>query len=147
MRSEPARITDPHWEGMTYLAEPACSSLQHIAQRSRPTVALFGIEIDQVSMADAVGIMLRWLEDEQSGCRYVVTPNVDHIVQLQDNPRLRQAYAGASLVVADGWPLVAFARLCKNSLPERVPGSDLVLQLFAAANPDRPLRTFLLGAA
>src|SRR5262249_45501552 len=98
-------------------------------------------------MADAVAIVLRWLGDEQSGCRYVVTPNVDHIVQLQDNPRLRQAYASASMVIADGWPLVAFAQLCKNRLPERVPGSDLVLNLFAAARPDRPLRTFLLGAA
>jgi N-acetylglucosaminyldiphosphoundecaprenol N-acetyl-beta-D-mannosaminyltransferase len=31
-------------------------------------------------------------------------------------------------------------------LPERVPGSDLVPHLFAAAKPERPLRTFLLGA-
>jgi N-acetylglucosaminyldiphosphoundecaprenol N-acetyl-beta-D-mannosaminyltransferase len=153
MRSEAARDTDPYCEVPTNPAEPTTAIVAptqqsgETAQRWGPTVALFGIEIDQASMADAVEIMLRWLDDEQSGCRYVVTPNVDHIVQLQDNPRLRQAYAGASLVIADGWPLVAFARLCKNPLPERIPGSDLVTQLFAAAKPDRPLRTFLLGAA
>jgi N-acetylglucosaminyldiphosphoundecaprenol N-acetyl-beta-D-mannosaminyltransferase len=151
MRSEAVRDTDSYCK--VPLAKPtpiltaSAQQSQEIAQRWCPTVALFGIEIDQASMADAVEIMLRWLDDEQSGCRYVVTPNVDHIVQLQDNPRLKQAYASASLVIADGWPLVAFAGLCKNRLPERVPGSDLVLHLFAAAKPDRPLRTFLLGAA
>jgi N-acetylglucosaminyldiphosphoundecaprenol N-acetyl-beta-D-mannosaminyltransferase len=151
MRSETARATDSYCDGTKYRAKPTPSSLgqqsRETAQRAGATVALFGIEIDQVSMGDAVEVVFRWLNDEQLGCRYVVTPNVDHIVQLQDNPSLRQAYAGASLIIADGWPLVAFARLCKNRLPERVPGSDLVLQLFAAAKPDRPLRTFLLGGA
>jgi N-acetylglucosaminyldiphosphoundecaprenol N-acetyl-beta-D-mannosaminyltransferase len=152
-RDEAARASDPRCEGPTFRAElepaPAGSTQQsrETAQRSGPRVALFGIEIDQVSMADAVETVLRWLDDQQSRCRYVVTPNVDHIVQLQDNPRLRQAYAGASLVIADGWPLVAFARLLGKPLPERVPGSDLVPHLFAAAKRDRPLRAFLLGAA
>jgi N-acetylglucosaminyldiphosphoundecaprenol N-acetyl-beta-D-mannosaminyltransferase len=152
MRSEAARGTDPYCEGQTNPAgattalaaqsQPSRGS----AQQSGPTVALFGIEVDQVSMADAVAILLRWLDDKLSGCRYVVTPNVNHIVHLQNNARLGQAYAGANLVVADGWPLVAFSRLFKNALPERVPGSDLVPHLFAAAKPERPLRTFLLGA-
>jgi N-acetylglucosaminyldiphosphoundecaprenol N-acetyl-beta-D-mannosaminyltransferase len=152
MRSEAAMGTDPYREVPMNTAEPTLALVAPIqqpgeaAQRSGPTISLFGIEIDQASMADAVEIMLRWMDDERSGCRYVVTPNVDHILQLQDNPRLRQAYVGASLVIADGWPLVAFARLCKTPLPERVPGSDLVPQLFAAAKPNRPLRTFLLGA-
>jgi N-acetylglucosaminyldiphosphoundecaprenol N-acetyl-beta-D-mannosaminyltransferase len=152
MRSEATRGTDPHCEGQTNpagstsaLVAPTQQSRQ-TAQRSGPTVALFGIEIDKLSMADAVAILLRWLDDKLSGCRYVVTPNVNHIVHLPNNPRLRQAYAGASLVIADGWPLVAVSRLFKNALPERVPGSDLVPQLFAAAKPERPLRTFLLGA-
>jgi N-acetylglucosaminyldiphosphoundecaprenol N-acetyl-beta-D-mannosaminyltransferase len=152
MRSEAARGTDPYCGGQpnpagatTALVAPT-QQPRGTAQRSGPTVALFGIEIDQVSMADAVAILLRWLDDKLSGCRYVVTPNVNYIVHLQNNLRLRQAYAGASLVIADGWPLVAFSRLFKNALPERVPGSDLVPHLFAAAKPERPLRTFLLGA-
>ena len=109
-------------------------------------VALFGIEIDQVSLTQATEVVSSWLNDEQSQCQFVVTPNVDHVVQLQVNPRMRQAYEAASLVVADGWPLVTAARLLKKPLPERVPGSDLVPQLFANAIPHRQLRTYLLGA-
>lgn len=152
MCSEAVKAIDPYCEGQTNpagsttaLVAPTQQS-RETAQRSGPTVALFGIEIDQVSMADAVAILLRWLDDKLSGCRYVVTSNVNHIVHLQNSPRLRQAYAGASLVIADGWPLVAFSRLSQNPLPERVPGSDLVPHLFAAAKSERPLRTFLLGA-
>lgn len=117
------------------------------AQRFGPTVTIFGIEIDQTTMDGALDIVLRWLEDEQSACRYIVTPNVDHVVQLEDNSRLRQAYAGASLVIADGWPLVAFSHLCKKPLPERITGVDFVASVFSSATLHRRIRTFLLGAA
>ncbi len=78
-------------------------------------------------------------------CRYVVTPNVDHAVMFQRRADLREAYADASLVLADGAPLVWASRLLGRSLPQRVAGSDLVPRIFDAA--DRPLRVFLLGAA
>ena len=50
----------------------------------------------------------------------------------------------ASLVLADGLPLVVASRLFRRSLPERVAGSDLVPRLLASG---KPLRVFLLGAA
>jgi len=78
-------------------------------------------------------------------CRYVVTPNVDHAVLFQQRPDLRAAYANASLVLADGAPIVLASRLLKRPLPERVAGSDLVPEILQAAS--RPLRVFLLGAA
>jgi N-acetylglucosaminyldiphosphoundecaprenol N-acetyl-beta-D-mannosaminyltransferase len=58
---------------------------------------------------------------------------------------VRAAYREASLVLADGTPLVWAARLLKQPLPERVAGSDLVPQLFGST--EIPLRVFLLGAA
>src|SRR3974377_1267426 len=89
--------TNFYREGPT---NPAMSTRgsRETAQRRGSIVALFGIEIDQVSMKDDLAILFRWLDDNLSGCRYVVTPNVNHIVHLQDNPRLRAAYADASLV-------------------------------------------------
>jgi N-acetylglucosaminyldiphosphoundecaprenol N-acetyl-beta-D-mannosaminyltransferase len=73
-----------------------------------------------------------------------VTPNVDHAVLFNRRADLRAAYRDASLVLADGTPLVWAARLLKQSLPERVAGSDLVPRLFAGANT--ALRVLLLGA-
>lgn len=111
-------------------------------------IDLFGIRIDQVTLAQAVGRLEGWIENGERECRYVVTPNLDHVVQFQENPELRDAYSSASLVVADGWPLVSASRLFRNPLPERVAGSDLVPALFdAVCHSGRERTVFLLGAA
>lgn len=125
---------------------PMSIALPAVAQ-SEPRQQMFGINIDVLNMKQAVERVYSWLEQSENRCRFVVTPNVDHVVQYQENPELRAAYQKASLVVADGWPLVMASRLFGKALPERVPGSDLVPNLFSAASNDRPLRVFLLGAA
>lgn len=112
---------------------------------SHPRVSLFGIEIDVVRMPDAVDQLLAWIGQDEGVCRYVVTPNVDHAVLLEEHAGLRQAYAAASLVLADGAPVVLASRLLGRPLPERVAGSDLVPKLFDAANARRPLKVYLLG--
>ncbi|MEL6961670.1 MAG: WecB/TagA/CpsF family glycosyltransferase [Pseudomonadota bacterium] len=113
----------------------------------RRRVELFGVSIDAVRMDDAVRQVWGWIEAPFSGCHYIVTPNADHTVMLQEHAGLRAAYHGADLVLADGFPVILASRLLGRRLPERVAGSDLVPALFAEADPERPLRTFLLGAA
>ncbi len=114
---------------------------------SRVRVPLFGVTIDSVSFHQAVAQVHDWIAQDARECRYVVTPNVDHIVMLQHDEALYAAYADASLVIADGWPVVTASRLLGRPLPERVAGSDLVPALFDTADRNRPLRVFLLGAA
>src|SRR5689334_19440997 len=83
-------------------------------------VRLFGVSLDVVTMSEAVAVVTRWLAGPFERCHYIVTPNVDHIVLLQESANLRAAYADAGLVLADGWPVVAAARLLGRTLPERV---------------------------
>ncbi len=123
-----------------HVAEP-----HSLSPKSR--VDLFGVGIDAVRMEEAVRQVLSWVDQPFQGCRYVVTPNADHTVMLQEHEGLRLSYLDADLVLADGFPVILASRLLGRRLPERVPGSDLVPALFAAADPERPLRTFLLGAA
>jgi N-acetylglucosaminyldiphosphoundecaprenol N-acetyl-beta-D-mannosaminyltransferase len=109
------------------------------------------MKIHAIDMPTAVDTVLSWCRDTgEPACRFVVTPNVDHAVMFQSRGDLRQAYAGASLVLADGAPLVAVSRLLRRPLPERVAGSDLVPALFdrlSRESPSAPLKVFLLGAA
>ena len=117
-----------------------------------PTVSLFGMRIHAIDLSTAVNAVLAWCDAEDSTCRYVVTPNVDHVVMYQSRDDLRSAYEGAELVLADGAPVVLASRLLRRGLPERVAGSDLVPALFDRVASDnnfaqRPLRVFLLGAA
>ena len=108
---------------------------------------LFGMQIDSLRLTEAVQQVLHWAESGKRVCRYVVTPNVDHAVMFQENAALRDAYRDASLVLADGAPVIWAARLLRRTLPQRVPGSDLTPAVFASARQSRPLKVFLLGAA
>ncbi len=49
---------------------------------------------------------------------YVVTPNVDHVVQAEHSEELRAAYEGASLSLVDGQPLIWLAKLMGEPFPE-----------------------------
>jgi N-acetylglucosaminyldiphosphoundecaprenol N-acetyl-beta-D-mannosaminyltransferase len=70
---------------------------------------------------------------------------VDHAVLFQSRGDLRAAYADASLILADGAPIVLASRFLGCSLPERVAGSDLIPRLLNASCS--PLNVYLLGAA
>lgn len=119
---------------------------------SHKRTTLFGAKIDVLSMQQAVSQLQDWVIEadrcapDPTPCRYVVTPNVDHAVMLQESDGLRRAYADADLVLADGWPVVLASRLLRRPLPGRVAGSDLVPCLFKHATEERPLTVFLLGA-
>jgi N-acetylglucosaminyldiphosphoundecaprenol N-acetyl-beta-D-mannosaminyltransferase len=108
---------------------------------------LFGIDIDAVCMPQAVACLRTWIQQDADRCRYVVTPNVDHMVMLRDNADFREAYANADLILADGHPIVWVSHLLRRPLPQRVPGSELVPALFDSFNQRGALRVFLLGAA
>jgi N-acetylglucosaminyldiphosphoundecaprenol N-acetyl-beta-D-mannosaminyltransferase len=110
-------------------------------------IKLFGVFLDAVTMPEAVAVVTQWLTGRFERCRYIVTPNVDHVVLLQQQPALRAAYADAGLILADGWPVVLASKLMGHALPERVAGSDLVPALFQAMHRARARRVFLLGAA
>jgi N-acetylglucosaminyldiphosphoundecaprenol N-acetyl-beta-D-mannosaminyltransferase len=110
-------------------------------------VSLFGMKIDRLRMADAVAKLRSWVDADDAACRYVVTPNVDHTVMFAERADLREAYGTASLVLADGFPVVLASRLLRRALPERVAGSDLAPALFASTGDGRRLSVFLLGAA
>ena len=110
---------------------------------------LFGIQIDAYRMQDAVQHLKKWAFESrlESGCRYVVTPNVDHTVLLSENSDFREAYEDAHMVLADGHPIVWASRLLGRPLPERVAGSELVPKLFDSYTKQGKLKVFLLGAA
>jgi N-acetylglucosaminyldiphosphoundecaprenol N-acetyl-beta-D-mannosaminyltransferase len=75
---------------------------------------------------------------------FVVTPNADQVVNLEENAALRAAYARADLVVPDGMPVIWASRLLGTPLKERVTGADLMPKLCGIA-AQRGLKVFLLG--
>jgi N-acetylglucosaminyldiphosphoundecaprenol N-acetyl-beta-D-mannosaminyltransferase len=74
----------------------------------------------------------------------VFTPNVDHVLLADEDPRFRAAYEAASLSVVDGMPVLWALRLAGHPVPEKVSGSDLVRPAAGRA-ADEGWRMFLLG--
>ena len=90
-----------------------------------------GVDFDALSEQQVVARVVGDLGDGRGG--WVVTPNIDICRQLSHDPAARELVSGASLVVADGMPLVWASRLRGDPLPERVAGASLIFTLSAAA--------------
>ena len=88
------------------------------------TVEILGAKIHNISFQDSIDVICSYIEKQEEG-HYVVTPNVDHLVKLQSDPEFQQIYLQASLVLADGVPLLWAARYLGTPLKEKISGSDL----------------------
>lgn len=110
---------------------------------SRPPVSMLGVPFDHVSRTDC----LEWIDSAIASGRphYVVTANVDFLVQARFDVELRRILLDAHLVLCDGTPLVWASRLLGNPLPERVAGADVVPALIQVA-AQKGYRLFFLGA-
>lgn len=114
------------------------------AAHEAPTqVRIRSVHADAVTQREALDIIGRLVDERQGG--FVVTPNVDHVVQAARDEQLAGAYRNASLALADGQPILWMARLLGTPLPEKVSGSDLLEPLMAMA-ASRGWGVFLLGA-
>ena len=106
-------------------------------------IAILGVPFDNVSTTET----LRIIDDMVASRRphYLVTANVDFLVQAAHDVELRRILFDAHLVLCDGTPLVWASKLLGNPLPERVAGSDLVPLLLGVA-AEKGYRPFFLGA-
>lgn len=86
-----------------------------------------GVPFDKVTFENVVDLIGRTRNAE--GFRYIVTPNVDHVVRYSTNEELRPYYENAWLTLCDSKPLALLARAMPLSLP-RVTGSDLTVSVF-----------------
>jgi N-acetylglucosaminyldiphosphoundecaprenol N-acetyl-beta-D-mannosaminyltransferase len=93
-------------------------------------IALAGVEFDCVVEADVVAHVLGELGEGRGG--RIITPNVDILRRTTNDTEARHHVGSATVVVADGAPLVWASRLARKPLPARVPGSDLIWSLSAA---------------
>lgn len=101
-------------------------------------------EIDNLTMEEALDAIDVLIQKKKNA--YVVTPNVDHIVQLEKDKELQDVYANADLILTDGKPLLWIAKYYKTPIKEKVSGSDLFPRLCELA-AKKGYRMFFLGAA
>lgn len=101
-------------------------------------------EVDNLTMDEAVSKIEQLIINKKTS--YVVTPNVDHIVKLENDIEFQSVYKNADLILTDGMPLVWISKIKKNPIKEKVSGSDLFPKVCDLASK-KGYKIFLLGAA
>ena len=75
----------------------------------------------------------------------ISTPNVNFLVNSQNDPEFRESLLLSDLCPADGMPIVWIARLTGIPIKHRIAGSDIFEALKARPHSDGPLKVFLFG--
>ena len=107
------------------------------------TVPILNGEFGLVTLRDTVDWARDWIQSGKQG--YICTVNVAILMMMRSDPNLQRFVDGASLVVADGQPLIWASQLQQDRLPERVTGVDLVEELCALAAREG-FNVYFLGA-
>jgi N-acetylglucosaminyldiphosphoundecaprenol N-acetyl-beta-D-mannosaminyltransferase len=105
-------------------------------------VKILSMHISCVDEEQCIERILAGLAQGQGG--WVITSNTDILRRYEQDPAFRAVADGASFCVADGMPLIWASKLQGSPLPTRVPGSNLLGSLSAAA-ARAGRRIYLLG--
>lgn len=109
-----------------------------------PTLHLEGVRLHAITEANCVDHVMKELSTGRGGS--IVTMNLDHLRRFVHDETYARCTRNASIVTADGMPLLWASRIRRTPLPERVTGSNLIWSLSsAAARHGRSV--FLLGGA
>ncbi|WP_024587847.1 WecB/TagA/CpsF family glycosyltransferase [Aliihoeflea sp. 2WW] len=106
------------------------TDLPHDVLWPPPTRSEFlGMPFDRVTFADVLASMSARRPGQP--LRYVVTPNVDHVVKLSRERKLAFIYDDAWLCLCDSKPIWAMSRYLRGDFGH-VTGSDLTARMFGS---------------
>lgn len=110
--------------------------------RVQKRIPFLNVWLNNITFADAVEEIISLAKKKRQN--YIVTANVDHLFRLQKDVEFQEAYQKASLVVADGMPLLWIADSFGYELKEKISGSDLLPAICEMARQS-DCTMFLLG--
>jgi N-acetylglucosaminyldiphosphoundecaprenol N-acetyl-beta-D-mannosaminyltransferase len=92
-----------------------------------PRVAVIGVGVDAITMADALDTIARWIELTER--HYVCVVPAHTVMDCHGDPTLREIVNRAGLATPDGMSLVWLLRLRGHRAVERVYGPDLMVEV------------------
>lgn len=107
-------------------------------------IKFMNTEVDNLTMDETLVEIDKLIQANKNA--YVVTPNVDHIVQLEYGGELVEVYKNADLILTDGKPLIWIAKWYGTPIKEKISGSDL-FPLLCEMAAKKGYTMYFLGAA
>ncbi|MEM6692870.1 MAG: WecB/TagA/CpsF family glycosyltransferase [Planctomycetota bacterium] len=107
---------------------PSVTPVQEQTEPNRPErVQIWDVPFDRVDMAGAVGHISKLIK--RGVPSYVITANLNYVMLHQQQADIPGITENASLILADGQPIVWRSKIEKNPLPCRVAGSEMIVHL------------------
>lgn len=94
----------------------------------RKLTHVLGVPIDAVTMKEAVGRAMSFLQD--GGQHMICTPNPEIVMEAQNDTGLMEILKASDMVLPDGIGVVWASKYSKIRLTERVAGYDFTQKLF-----------------
>lgn len=122
---------------MTSRKAPRCAS------GDIDSITLFGMPMNSVTVPELLEDFGRHIDAGRQG--FVVTPNVDHVVEHGQNADFRAVYQDAAYSLVDGAYVLWASKLLGKPVKEKISGSDLIYWLSEYA-AEQGYSIFLFGA-
>lgn len=107
-------------------------------------VHILGVPFIDTTRKDFIKKLQGRIEKQEK--TFVVTANPEIVMHTLQDPEYKQILTKADYITADGIGIVKAAAIIGESLPERVSGYDMMMDLLELANEKRQ-RIFFLGAS
>lgn len=108
-----------------------------------PRISIAGCPLDVITVAQTLALVER-IVAERTPWRHGFV-NAAKVVSVQSDPQLLETIATCDLINADGAAVVWASRILGTPLPERVNGTNLMMDLVRLAH-EKGFRLYLLGA-
>ncbi len=105
---------------------------------------VLGVRVDAVQIPDVISLMTHWIDERRVG-NYIAVTGMHGVMEAQHSVQFKEVLNRASLVVADGMPLVWVGKANRFPLRRRVYGPEL-METFCWQTGDR-FRHFFYGGA
>lgn len=110
--------------------------------RMRKLVDIAGINVDDISMEQAVERIYEFIDSDKNHSVY--TPNAEIMMDGITNKNMKKILNSADMLVADGAGVVLASRILGKEVAEKVSGFDLAKNLLIASEK-RPIKFYLFG--
>lgn len=100
-------------------------------------VNILGISFSRLTLKDTVNLIDSKVKECRSKTYHIITVNPEIAIEIQEDTYLKKISLEADLITPDGVGIVLASKLQRNSIPERVTGFDLLLELLKLGNQNR----------
>ncbi|MFI5372227.1 MAG: WecB/TagA/CpsF family glycosyltransferase, partial [Candidatus Eisenbacteria bacterium] len=111
-----------------------------------PEFRVLGVKVHALQTAEAVRLLIGWLDEEPRRYRYVSSTNLHNIARAGESPAYREVMDTCDLSLPDGVPLLWFGRRRGfGELRERCGIEEIMVALFDLSEQGRDLRHYFYG--